>query len=361
MKTFNRIHSLGFLLCMFTSLILLLIQCNPFDVYRNQSGVHRLDGQVWVQGVEEEVCPLLLESRQSFVVQYSNRKQMMKEKILGMRQAWIHGKAKLYVQHLHKGGGTTLCKFFQRVHNISMTTINNCNGERHEHYIMATNFTTILDFMLKNKRTAVFNERNMASLQSEQDRKARSDFILITSIRHPVDRIISHMSHVYEPAMRNKADVESLHGWMRKWLEGYKDTTMSAERFEFHNHENNFQALNFLGRFGFQETTRIPLSTNNAIKQLDEFDVVIPLDNMQGGLEAMSKLFSLKDGDSSLKANARGHGSGSLKDSLRRNPELRHTYREILAENCIDIALYQRGQMMFQLMIETLRDISNEL
>ena len=363
MKVFNKIHWLGFLLCMPTLsiIVLLLIHYNPCSDFRNQSGVHRLDGQLWVQGLEDELCPLLPESRQSFLLQYEDRKNLMKEKILAMRQAWNQGNAKFYVQHIHKAGGTTLCKYFQRVQNISMTTVNNCNGERYEHYVMATNFTTIRDFMLKNKRTAVFNERNMAALHSEQDKQARSNFILITSIRDPVDRIISHMSHVYEPAMKNKSDAESLHDWLMKWLQGFKHTTMSAERFEYHNHESNFQALNFLGRFGFQETTRIPLSTNNAMKQLDEFDIVIPLDNMQEGLKAMSKLFSFKDSDPSLKANVRDYGSELLKDSLRQNVKLRHTYREILAENCIDLALHQRGQMMFHLMTETLRDIANEL
>jgi len=312
-----------------------------------------LNATVLSTSVEKDLCPLNEKYRNAFMEQYEKRGAQMKEKLRAIRESWWNNKdGKIYVQHIHKAGGTTLCAFFKRKTDLPMERRNNCNGPRESHFIIATNFTNVEKHMNRLQHKVVFNERDMASIASEEDLEVRrKNFILITTIREPVDRIISHMAHVYEKAIKNhKADGPSELGeWLRKFTDGVNETDLSREKPEYHHHEHNFQALNLLGRFGFQETSKIPVSTKNALKQLDEFDVVIPTDEMDTGLAVLNKILWPEANNTPVRANAR-KSSSILAEGIA-NGRFIELYREIIAENCIDVALYERAKMIFSLML----------
>ena len=156
------------------------------------------------------------------------------------------------------------------------------------------------------------------------------------------------MAHVYENLIqKHESDTSKLGEWLKKFTEGFKETELSREKEEFHHHEHNFQALSLLGRFGFQETSKVPVSTKNALKQLDEFDIVIPTDKMDTGLAVLNKILWPTANNTSVRANFR-KSSALLAESIAMGKFVQ-LYREIMAENCIDLALYERATMIFSL------------
>ena len=308
------------------------------------------------EGIENIACPLNRKYTNEFAGNYSQHRDYIKERLLEVRKMWQEENAKVYVQHIHKGGGSTLCDFLAGLRHLGVSHENNCNGPREFFHITASNFKSIEDHMDSRKERFVFNERSMASIDSsEEAAEARRHFILLTSIRHPLDRIVSHMAHVYGRSIKDTDDVDELVAWLRRFLKDSvpNETLLSKEKGEFHHHENNFESMVLLGRF-HEQTSTTPVSATNALEALDAFDIVIPTDQLSDGLQVIQSIVAPKVEKKiqTRKVNARAT-SRILLEAIRSRDELRDLYIEILSENCADLALYQRTRMIFQMIMES--------
>lgn len=297
--------------------------------------------------LEDALCPRNAAFREEFMLNYDEEKAKMKDKLVELQKRWLARDLKLYVQHIHKGGGTSLCSFFSST-QIRMHRMNNCNGPVPFFQVTASNFLTLKQEMERQRLQAAFNERSMASMSTPEALQARSNFLLLTAVRHPIDRSISHMTHVFHK-MNDKSN-EALANRMNMFLNGSVHGPLSAEKEEFHHHENNFQAMNFLGRFHHQ-TTSTPISTSNALHALDQFDIIIPTDDMSTGISMLRDFLKAGGRVQAKRKNVREHSS-SFSSVLRSNNKFRELLEHIIAENCIDIALYDRATSRFQMLVE---------
>lgn len=313
------------------------------------------------QSMEDIACPLNTKYLNDFVANYTQHRDDIRNRLVRARNMWRDGNAKTYVQHIHKGGGSTMCAFLASLPQLGVKAQNNCNGPREFFHITASNFKSIEEHMDSRKERFVFNERSMASAASPEAADARKHFILLTSVRHPLDRIISHMSHVYELSIENKKNVDELVLWLKRFLSDTKPqgARLSEEKEEFHHHENNFESMVFLGRF-HQQTSKVPVSAMNALHALDAFDIVIPTDQMSDGLQVIRSMFAPspleKRKPEGKRANAR-QSSDILSEAMRTRDDLRELHLEILSENCADLALYQRAQVVFKMTIEVMEEL----
>ena len=313
------------------------------------------------QSIEDTACPLNRKYVNDFVGNYSQHREDLKNRLVRARNMWRDGDAKAYVQHIHKGGGSTMCAFMASLPQLGIKPQNNCNGPREYFHITASDFKSIEEHMDSRNERFVFNERSMASAASPEAAAAFDHFILLTSVRHPLDRIISHMSHVYELSIKNKLDVDELVVWLKRFVSHTtpKGTRLSAEKEEFHHHESNFESMVFLGRF-YQQTSTVPVSAMNALRALDAFDIVIPTDQMSDGLHVIRSMFVPSTLDQKKpeekRANAR-RSSDILAEAMRTRHDLRELHLEILSENCADLALYQRAQLVFQMTLDIMEEL----
>jgi hypothetical protein len=309
------------------------------------------------ESVEDTACPLNRKYVADFARNYSQYREQMKERILQVKDMWREGNAKVYVQHIHKGGGSTLCDFLAHLPGLGVSHQNNCNGPREFFHITASDFKRIEDHMNSRKQRFVFNERSMASMHvSAEAAQARKHFILLTSIRHPLDRIVSHMAQVYGREFKDANDVDELLSWLRNFLKDSVDqeALLSKKRTEFHHHENNFESMVLLGRF-YEQTSTTAVSTENALEALSMFDIVIPTDQLSDGLQVIQSIFA-QQAQSQIKQASKNVRVASkiLSDAIRTRDDLRDLHVQILSENCADLALYQRSILIFHTIMQAL-------
>ena len=96
-----------------------------------------------LESLEDLLCPMKAVYEQEYFSSYETRKRDMTERLSRLKKRWDDGQMKLYVQHIHKGGGTSLCGYF-KASKLRMFSINNCNGPAWFRSITASNF-----YMLK--------------------------------------------------------------------------------------------------------------------------------------------------------------------------------------------------------------------
>lgn len=102
--------------------------------------------------------------------------------------AWRENKLHLYVQHMNKAGGSTLCGFFG-TSTFRVPEQSNCNGKPELSNILKTDTMQVQRLMSENEFDIYFNENPMHSGDLV------NDVAYVTSIRKPEDRIVSQMLH----------------------------------------------------------------------------------------------------------------------------------------------------------------------
>ena len=245
------------------------------------------------------------------------------------QRSWKRGKKKLYILHIHKGGGTTLCTFFSES-GIHIDQTNNCNGNQEMSYAVQHNTTELLNILTKGRYQAVFNEQGIHHPLLE------SEFIYITTIRDPIERHLSQMMHAWNlmPLLQNgtvkfkiKSNQTLVDGSeiVEKWL-------VIGEEYM-----PNYETSVFIDK---QPTTIRDMT--DAIHYLSKFTLVIPTDELNDGLFRLSKLLSMNPTQDQMDIEMRGGSLGKTTEIVNilrsQNPSL---YDRLVDENSFDLLLYQ--------------------
>lgn len=184
---------------------------------------------------------------------------------------------KLYVLHMHKGGGSTLCKYFLKSRfSRYIHDDNNCNGDARIQRWVRGNVTE-QQRLLRLKYRVFFNEKPMNAMLPDH-------FFYVTTWRDPLERELSNI--LYDSSRHNGnmtyEFVKQL--FVHRFNEG--TTPLSL-------HPN--PSLNFLSHtltgLQFNDTTDAEL-IRAARDRLDAFHLVIPTHMLREGLEVLNKLLS---------------------------------------------------------------------
>jgi hypothetical protein len=237
------------------------------------------------------------------------------------RRLYQNAYLKIYVYHMHKAGGSTICHFF-KTSNLSVSTENNCNGNDELKTIVLEEHYMLFDILAERKLDVVFNERSMNPNPMQIE-----SFLYLTTVRDPLARILSEMMHAWKQHLRfdEHGRLLDIPHWVRKWGEKYRP---------------DFESKSLVGW---------PIAAENlladAIKRLNQFTFVIPTENLSVGLPMVQQYLGISVPHNSsevigLKTNAE-HQVQWLKNQ---DPDL---YATLQRENCNDIALHQYAQQLF--------------
>jgi hypothetical protein len=144
----------------------------------------------------------------------------------------------------------------------------------------------------------------------------------IMVVRHPVDRVLSQMTHAWRLSPKALAkDIPRLNSLAYRWT--------------FENHSEyirNKQVLHIAG------TTVLPW----ALSRMRNFTAVIPTDKLNAGMASIAKALNLPIGDRIQRRTHRNHKKGG---SFRKY--LNYTVHQLLLhDNLMDMVLYEKAKSL---------------
>lgn len=207
----------------------------------------------------------------------------LRQRMVDGRAAFLRGEKRLYVQHQHKCGGSTLCRFF-RGSGLRVPTVRNCNGDS---WMWPLVHGTREDLQILYRNTSLdvlFNEREFFSQDVPED-----EFVFITSARDPVPRMISSMLQSWQDLpVDDYGIVRNLSHTLADFLlHGINENTpLEAPA--------NLQTLNLAGERWEEHGKDWQKLQRLAIDRLRLFTFTIPTENLSEGLTYMRAFFGLK-------------------------------------------------------------------
>lgn len=242
------------------------------------------------------------------------------------------GNKRLYVLHQHKGGGSTLCKFFQRCGPTHVPPQSNCNGPFWIATRTARGRPFDIDALLRlepgRKFNTFFNEIAMPYEEVPWDR-----FIFITTVRSPEERIVSNLFQQW-----GKMSTEKLTQSLREYI---------AEGGSRQNSDYvaNYQTLNIAGVANASMWQMAEIYAR-AVQRLSHFVLTVPTDELgRRGLRTMQHVFECSAKDLE-RIHANGKNTKRYVEKLhQKSPAL---MKSIQQENAWDSCLYKVAQRMFE-------------
>mmetsp|Transcript_3902 Transcript_3902/g.24688 ORF Transcript_3902/g.24688 Transcript_3902/m.24688 type:complete len:463 (-) Transcript_3902:1116-2504(-) len=327
--------------------ILEVSPCSLNETAQPDDGTANYDGRENLQSGSPNAGRLLLESDEEAVPQGCKirlvRKQMVREKLLVLREKWKHGKIKVYVQHMNKGGGTTLCDFFGRS-ALRVPRKSNCNGDPSFALYTRGDAFHVKELYETMPYQVFFNEGPM--FQQPLDTR---HFVFVTSIRKPEYRVVSQLLHHWEGRYHFFPN-QTVNG-LGTLLERYINHRFLEGKPSIYT--QNMQTVQLLGE---GKPDNFSAAYNQAISRLFEFAITIPTDKMKEGLENLGKLFypsmpRVQQNDQKNVHNAAQQIESLLHDS----PEILAYLKE---QNLYDQCLYHQANALHRVQTEVLRELS---
>lgn len=260
---------------------------------------------------------------------------ILRQRMIDGRTAFLRGEKRLYVQHQHKCGGSTLCRFF-RGSGLRVPTVRNCNGDSWMWPLVHGSREDLKTLYHNTSFDVLFNEREFFSQDVPED-----DFVFITSARDPVPRMISSMLQSWqdlpvddEGIVRNLS--HTLVDFMHHGIVGkvaldapanLQTLNLAAEKWE--EHGKDWQKLHRL-----------------AIDRLKLFTFTIPTETLSEGLSYMRAFFGLEIVMPKNKEhwNARG-ASKQLEYLQQHDPRLLEMIRKV---NFYDHCLHSQALKLWE-------------
>lgn len=259
-------------------------------------------------------------------------------KLIYSKRLYLEGKLKIYVFHMHKGGGSTLCKFFIQS-NLSVSVNNNCNGNSELHAAAKTSYDGLKSALAEEKLDVVFNEglMNPSSLEL-------NEYLYLSTVRDPIIRTISQMSHAWKAHLDYDGDgrIINISEWVRKWR-------MSIY------YSPNIQSRMLLGN-----ASMLGYTLPDAIKRLNEFTFIITTEDLSEGLEMVEQYLGITmTGPSILPLGPKTARNGLVTNADKSAELLRKVdpdlYFTLYFENCDDFALYRYAQNLYAVQLACFR------
>jgi len=259
----------------------------------------------------------------------------LRQRMLDGRTAFLRGEKRLYVQHQHKCGGSTLCRFF-RGSGLRVPTVRNCNGDSWMWPLVHGTRKDLQTLYQNTSLDVLFNEWEFFSQDVPED-----EFVFITSARDPVPRMISSMLQTWQDLpLDDDGIVRNLSHTFADFLHHGIDgnTPLDAPA--------NLQTLNLAGErweeYGkdWQKLHRL------AIDRLKLFTFTIPTESLSEGLAYMCAFFGLKIAmpKNKEKWNARG-ASKQLEFLQQHDPGLLEKTRKV---NYYDYCLHLQALELWE-------------
>lgn len=246
-------------------------------------------------------------------------------------RGWRQDEVRIYVQHMNKGGGTTLCQFFLRT-PFRVPTTKNCNGGDVLSASMRVDDVAVAEAMDRYAYDAFFNENPMHA------GGLLENVAYVTSIRKPEDRILSQMLHHWQHVIDFEDDG------------GLKDLTENLLKYkrgeELHGVKSiyleNMQTRHLagVGEGDFDMEVIYDLAVN----RLEKFLFTIPTDRMDEGLANLEFFIDhhvCTPTCTTMRHNVHGAES-QVRLLAQTNPRL---FQELLNENFYDECLYLQAQI----------------
>lgn len=264
----------------------------------------------------------------------------IREKLLVTREKWRVGRLKVYVQHMNKAGGTTLCKFFSGG-LLRVPQACNCNGNPSFAPLTKGDESSIKELFQDKPYDVYFNEGPMFKQDMDMDH-----FLYLTSIRKPQYRVLSQMLHHWEGrySLDENGTVHDLSATIQKYI---TNEELGGKSSIYHP---NMQTQHLLGNRWKNMTSDI---YEMALDRLFRFAFVIPTDDIDQGLENLGKFFhpSLPPLVRTTRLNV--HDAASQMDSLlRQDPVLA---KDIMSENLYDQCLYHQARLLHKVQTKVMR------
>lgn len=246
-------------------------------------------------------------------------------------KAWRDRRLRLYVQHMNKAGGTTLCGFF-KTSAFRVPEEKNCNGGSELSKILSKDNLQVQGLLSEGAYDIYFNENPMHAGE------LAPSVAYITSIRRPEERIVSQMLHHWERFLKfdgNGALVnlsQVLDRYLAEdWVEGTKSIYLS-----------NMQTRHLAG-LGTENVDMENIYIK-AVERLENFLFTIPTDRMGEGLENLEFFLGRRVcSPSCTRIRQNTHGAESqLRLLVQTNATL---YKKLLDENFYDTCLYLQAQV----------------
>lgn len=260
----------------------------------------------------------------------------VRQRMISDRNAFLHGEKRLYVQHQHKCGGSTLCRFF-RGSGLRVPTVQNCNGDSWMWPLVHGSREDLQTLYHNASFDVLFNEREFFSQDIPED-----DFVFITSARDPVPRMISSMLQSWQDLpVDDDGIVKNLSHTLNDFVHHGIDGNAPLEA------PTNLQTLNLAGErweeYGkdWQKLHRL------AIDRLKLFTFTIPTETLSEGLAYMRAFFGLEVVMPKNKEqwNARG-ASEQLEFLQQHNPRLLEKIRK---DNYYDYCLHLQALKLWEI------------
>lgn len=246
-------------------------------------------------------------------------------------KAWRDRRLRLYVQHMNKAGGTTLCEFF-KTSAFRVPEEKNCNGGPELSKILRKDNLQVQSLLSEGAYDIYFNENPMHAGE------LAPSVAYITSIRRPEERIVSQMLHHWEHFLKfdgNGALInlpQVLDRYLAEdWVEGTKSIYLS-----------NMQTRHLAG-LGTENVDMENIYIK-AVERLENFLFTIPTDRMGEGLENLEFFLGRRVcSPSCTRIRQNTHGAESqLRLLVQTNATL---YKKLLDENFYDTCLYLQAQV----------------
>jgi len=255
----------------------------------------------------------------------------LRHQIREYAKAWRDSRLPLYVQHMNKAGGTTLCEFF-KTSAFRVPEHRNCNGGPELNKILNTNNLQVQGLLSEGAYDIYFNENPMHSGELPPN------IAYITSIRRPEERIVSQMLHHWDRFLEfdGKGALVNLSQVIDRYLaedrlEGTKSIYLS-----------NMQTRHLAG-LGTEDVDMESIYIK-AVERLEKFLFTIPTDRMGEGLENLEFFMGRQVcSPSCTRIRQNTHGAESqLRLLVQTNATL---YQKLLDENFYDTCLYLQAQI----------------
>lgn len=327
--------------------VLEVLPCSQNETTSPDGGTANYDEREKLQSRFPNAGRLLSDSEQEAIPQECKirpvREQMVREKLLVLREKWKHGTIKVYVQHMNKGGGTTLCDFFSRS-ALRVPRKSNCNGDPSFSPYTRGDAHHVKELYETMPYQVFFNEGPM--FQQPLDTR---HFVFVTSIRKPEFRVVSQLLHHWQGKYHLFPN-QSVNG-LGTLLERYINHGSLEGKPSIYT--ENMQTVQLLGK---REPDDFSAAYNQAVNRLFEFAITIPTDKMKEGLENLGKLFypSMPRRQQNNQKNVH-NAAQQIEFLLDGSPEILARLKE---QNLYDQCLYHQANALHRVQTKVLRELS---
>lgn len=251
------------------------------------------------------------------------------------RNEFFGGKRRLYVQHQHKCGGSTLCRYF-KASGLRVPKVKNCNGDPWMWPLVHGSRKDLQTLYRSTSFEVLFNEREFFSEDVPED-----EFVYITSARDPVPRMISSMLQDWQDLpLDSDGVVKNLSLTLAEFIDHGIDENSAKDA------PLNLQTLHLAGEKWGEQKEDWPNIYRLVLKRLKIFSFTIPTESLSEGLAYIRAFFGLKIVMPKGREHWNARGANEQLEFLEKHdPQL---VRKIQRDNFYDNCLYRQVRELWK-------------